>query len=363
MWSNTRENMIKGLVFWVRCRTTAVMLGTKPNNPDLHRDFVASKNPDPEKIPAELESVQLAVEERDDPPEIQMTVYPKARFFMGADGKIYDPEHDIIPDDLEGEFKILPFIDGYQIRGSFKESISMLSKASGGRAGRDTAKYDCAAITSYKKVVDGNWMVINTKIPLMVPDTYIDAMGHECSTYDEHGNLRTLSRPLRADTAKGPRTALATSEVVPIGTEFYFGIRLLNAKNLKACLETLDYKADMGMLQWRGGGKGTLVWTPCNKDGIPYEDLDPSQLTDQDLDIIARINKIIPGAVQVDAKLPDIVDEEEATEEAPKKKGRKKKADTEETADDQQSLEMPAEEEAPKKRGRKKKVVEEPTEE
>lgn len=336
-WSNERKSMIKGMEFWVRARTTAIMLGTQPSNPNIHRDFIASKNPNG-GIHAEQETaaIELAIDKNPDigadDVDLQMTIFPVARFFKAADtGRLYDPEYDVIPD-VEGEWVVMPFIYDYQIRGSFKESIAMLAKASGGKGKKTTKKdeaapetdaeapkkrgrkkaadavepaidtsahYDCADITAYKKVVDGNWFVTNRKCPLFTPETFYDELGREITTYDENGKLRTLQRALRAETAKGPRTALATSEIVPIGTEFFFGVKLLNEKNLKACLETLDYKANMGMLQWRGGGKGTLIWTLCNKDGVPYDDLDPSQLTDIDRSIIEKVNKIIPGAVSI----------------------------------------------------------------
>ena len=85
--------------------------------------------------------------------------------------------------------------------------------------------------------------------------------------------MKTLTRPLRADTAQGPRVALATSEMVPAGTEFYLTIRLLNPEHKEALLECLDFKEGVGMCQWRGGGKGTLIWTPADENGKPIDDI------------------------------------------------------------------------------------------
>ena len=361
-WSNTRNSMIGGLTFWVRCRTTAMMLGTQPSNPDLHRDFIASKNPDHTSLQfvEELKANEMAVanlkgDEEDK--ELQMTIFPVARFFVAENGRMYDPAYDIIPEGLEGEYKVLPFIYDYQARGSFKESISMLTRASGGKKKKDedgatdasgvkAPHYNCADITNYKKVVDGTWFVINRKIPLEIPETWVNDLGDEFPSFVD-GKLNTYSRPLRAETARGPRTALATSEFVPAGTEFFYGIRLLNPKDLKSCLETLDYKAVMGMLQWRGGGKGTLIWTLCNKEGIPYDDLTVDELTDQDKEIIKLCNKIVPGIAQPKGyEIPNDPDPTPADGEAPKKRTRKKKAETDAEAE--------ATEKAPKKRGRKK---------
>lgn len=359
MWSNERTSTITGFRFYVRCRTTNETLGTQPGNPELHRDFIESRIPDPDDVAYQKRAEETqalltglgADEDADEVMEKQMTIFPQARFFFANDGRIYDPLVDGVPN-TEGEFKVVPFMYDYQIRGSFKESISMLTRASGGKKAVKEfgAAYDCASISNYKKTVDGNWFVINRKIPLIVPETYIDNFGNEVSTYDEHGHLRILQRPLRADTAKGPRTALASSEVVPAGTEFYFGIQLLNIKDLKACLETLDYKSYVGMLQWRGGGKGTLIWTLANKDGVPYDDLTVDDLTDEDKKILSVIESVVPGLFHVEgfepAKSARKKNTEDAASEDKSKHKKSKSSDSEATED------------KPKKRGRRKKTDE-----
>lgn len=374
MWSNQRDSLIKGFRFHVRCRTTNIMLGTQASNPQIHATYIASKAPTPEQTAEETEAVNLAYESKkaaldltgrdtdEEEQALQMTVFPRARFFVAENGRIYDPKVDIIPDGLEGEYQIIPFIWDYQFRGSFKESITMLTKAAGGRAAakENGSKYASAQISNHKKVVDGNWFITTRKIPLYIPETFIDDVGEEITTYDAYGNLRTLQRPLRCETAKGPRTALATSEIVPEGTEFFFGINLLNVGDLRACLETLDYKEEMGMLQWRGGGKGTLVWTLCNRNGIPYEDMDPDDLTEQDKLIIARVNKAVPGCVQVNCELPEIKDVPAPAEKKEPKAKKGKKA-TEESADDEgaageSTSDGEGEEPKPKKRGRRSKA-------
>lgn len=363
MWSNQRESLVKGFRFYVRCRTTNIMLGTQASNPQIHATYIASKAPTPEQTAEETEAVALAFESKkaaldltgretdEEEQALQMTVFPRAMFFVADNGRIYDPKTDVWPADLSGEYQIIPFIWDYQFRGSFKESITMLTKAAGGRAAakENGSKYASAQISNHKKVVDGNWFIITRKIPLYIPETFIDDVGEEITTYDAYGNLRTLQRPLRCETAKGPRTALATSEIVPEGTEFFFGINLLNPSDLKACLETLDYKEEMGMLQWRGGGKGTLIWTLCNEFGVPYEDLNPSELTEQDKLIIARVNKAVPGCVQVNCELPEIKDEV-AGEKTTKKRGKKS-----EDVDAEGSAEESGDEPAKKPRKRRTK--------
>jgi hypothetical protein len=300
MWSNQRKNKVydnSNYVINIRCRTTNAMLGSMPNNPDLFREFIVSKNPNADE--RELEQA-LAMEpfNTDEQMEKQMTVFPKGKFFRTTDGVWYDPVYDVVPDDAEGEMVFAPFIWDYQWKGAFKEAISMLTKASGGKTKKAAAKdesegteeeggtkkkkatkkltapsYASSKITAFKKMVDGNWFVKQRRIPLEVPETYINDLGVTENTYDGNGNLKTLTRPLRADTAQGPRVALATSEMVPAGTEFYLTIRLLNPEHKEALIECLDFKEGVGMCQWRGGGKGTLIWTPADENGKPIDDI------------------------------------------------------------------------------------------
>lgn len=304
MWSNQRKNKVYdngNYIINIRCRTTNVMLGSMPNNPDLFRDFIVSKNPNADE--RELEQA-LAMEpfNTDEQMEKQMTVFPKGKFFRTTDGIWYDPVYDVVPDNVEGEIVFAPFIWDYQWKGAFKEAISMLTKASGGKTKKTTKateepdvaeeeggttkkkktakkekltapSYAASKITAFKKAVDGNWFVKQRRIPLEVPETFINDLGVTENTYDGNGNLKTLTRPLRADTAQGPRVALATSEMVPAGTEFYLTIRLLNPEHKEALLECLDFKEGVGMCQWRGGGKGTLIWTPADENGKPIDDI------------------------------------------------------------------------------------------
>ena len=138
--------------------------------------------------------------------------------------------------------------------------------------------FAAAKITAHKKVVDGGWFIKQRRIPLFFPDTFIDDVGVEHETVqgvlpDGNMKLPIYTRPLRIDTAPYPRVALAASEYLPSGTEAYFTICLMNPADKEAMLECLDFKEYVGMLQWRGGGKGTLVWTPATKDGVPVDDI------------------------------------------------------------------------------------------
>ena len=136
-------------------------------------------------------------------------------------------------------------------------------------------KYACCAITSYRSHVDTTWFVSPRRIPLIMPDTWIDELGKVHDTYilDKNGvrRLNLFERPLRAETMQGPRVTLASSEMIPAGSEFYFKVKLLNPADKKAFFECMDYKHEVGMLQWRSSGMGTLIWTPADEDGNPID--------------------------------------------------------------------------------------------
>ena len=305
MWSNERENKVFGgmLRFPVRVRTTTKTLGTTPGDKDLLGTFIVSKAPDAMKKVEELAHTYVpdpGVDKiPDDEKDKMITMFPKGLFLRRKDEPtvFFDPLYDIIPKGVEVEEVTVPYIWDYQIRGSFKESIAFIQRASkepakkkaGGRkkktsepeqaaieeiqeATKKGEKFACTDIKSYKKVVDGGWFIAQRRIPMLVPETYMDEMGRIQQTYDENGRLPIWTRPLRADTAQGPRVCLATSEIVPAGTEYYFTVGLLNAKDKAALIETLDFKEKVGMLQWRGGGNGTFIWTPADKDGHPTDE-------------------------------------------------------------------------------------------
>lgn len=71
-----------------------------------------------------------------------------------------------------------------------------------------------------------------------------------------------LQRPLRAKTPQGPRIALAKSEQLPKGTEFYFTISVLkNSPLTKEVLEALlRYGCMKGLGQWRNAGYGRFEY-------------------------------------------------------------------------------------------------------
>lgn len=260
----------------IRCRTLTPLLGTSPADEQIYTQFIASQAPDAMTIAQELET--KAVSEVVDK---GVTVFPTARFFKyekEGTTQFADMQLQGIPEGMteaDGEIVELPYIHDYQWKGGFKEALAMLS-----RAGDETAG---SKIKSYKKVVDGNWFVFPRRIPMIVPDTYedehgvvrssyVDAEGKDCKRGDPGARLRRLERPLRTSGPTGERVALAVSEVIPAGTEFFFQVVLMKPEHLKALTECMDYKNIHGMLQWRNSGMGRIDWTPADELGRPIDD-------------------------------------------------------------------------------------------
>ena len=133
---------------------------------------------------------------------------------------------------LEGN----PLIYDYVIKGFFKDACSMLRRAN------DTAS---SKVASFKKVIDGLVFPMPRRILI-----------------DTHGSdLGNLERPLRAQTAKGERVALAKSDTCPVGSTLDFELRVLGGVTEKLLKEWLDYGSLRGLGQWRNAGYGTFDYT------------------------------------------------------------------------------------------------------
>jgi hypothetical protein len=188
------------------------MLGTASANPNIHAEFIASKSADADKAKEELESLHA-----DDLIEKSMTVFPR---------------------DENGA----PILFDYQVKGFLKETLGILL---------DFVESDCkigkAKLSrwTHKKIVDNAVMVSPRKITLNMP---------------EGGAITHCVRPLRAETMRGERVALATSEEVPAGTTFECEITTLDPKLDALMVKCLDYGANKGIGQWRNSGKGRFTW-------------------------------------------------------------------------------------------------------
>ena len=143
------------------------VLGTASGNPELHDEYIASRNPEsPNRAKRITEEVEAIGE--GNVVEKQMTIFPKL-----ADGT--------------------PFAWDYQIKGMFKECAKMMRYIKGSESSR---------ITNYLQKIDGLIFVKERKIP-----------------YQNYKRLGDCQRSLRANTPQGPRVALAHSENTLSGAE------------------------------------------------------------------------------------------------------------------------------------------------
>lgn len=196
----------------IKITLTEEMLGMSCANPDVHKEFIASRSADAEKMAEELEALPA-----DALMEKGTTVFPR-----DADG--------------------VPFLWDYQIRGAFKEwfgiQLELMDKE---------FKVGKSKLTkwTYKRIVDNYLFVNPRKVRLVLPAG--DGVG-------------LCTRPLRAATLQGDRVALATSETVPAGTTMEFEVKTLLPVLDDLVRTCLDYGTLKGLGQWRNSGKGRYVW-------------------------------------------------------------------------------------------------------
>lgn len=195
----------------IRLTFTEALLGTWPNNPDVARDFIASKAPDAGTIENEIAATSVS-----EVIEKGMTVFPKLE-----DGT--------------------PFLYDYQIKGFFKDSCGMLARVKTSESSK---------LKAYKKIIDGLIFVEPRKIPITMS-----------------GEIRSCQRPLRAQTAQGERVSLANSEEIPAGSSVELTVVTLDPAHEKALREWLGYGVLRGIGQWRNSGKGRFLWEELDADG------------------------------------------------------------------------------------------------
>lgn len=200
-------------------------LGTAPNDKEIYSKFIGSKAPDAASLEEEIEAVGAA-----EVIEKGTTVFPR------------------LPDGT-------PFIWDYQIKGFFKDACGALRRLTGKdeeTGKKKKAVNESSKLAAYKSVIDTLIFPEPRKIPIKV-----------------NGEMGICQRPLRAETMQGPRTALASSEEVPAGSEVWFNVICMSEDHVKAVVEWLDYGYWRGFSQWRNSGKGRFVYEVLKKDGTP----------------------------------------------------------------------------------------------
>jgi hypothetical protein len=193
----------------VRITLLEEMLGTASANPDIHKEFIASKSADADKVEEELASL----------PASELENKSRTVFHRDPNGK--------------------PIIYDYQIKGFLKEAVGILLELTPGeiRVGKSKlSKF------TFKRMVDNFVFVTPRQIALNAE------VGANCV------------RPLRADTMRGERVSLACSETIPAGTSFECEVDCLADSMVDLLRKALDYGRNKGLGQWRNSGKGRFSW-------------------------------------------------------------------------------------------------------
>lgn len=185
----------------LRVTFTTSVLGTQPQK-DVATEFITSKAADPitgELPEDELETLPVALEKG-------------TTAFHKKDGQ--------------------PILYDYHVRGFLKEAGRTFNGLRG--------------VKNLRNKVDNLVFVYPRQIALHLP---------------EGGTITFCERPLRAETAQGPRTSLARSEELPEGTWFECTLKIYNGPISEPLLrDLLDYGQDKGFLQWRNGGHGRFEY-------------------------------------------------------------------------------------------------------
>ena len=196
----------------IRVKLTFVqeVLGTACNNPAVYDEYIAKKSGSVEKAAEEMETLPAGELE-----EKGMTVFHR-------DGDV-------------------PILYDYMIAGFIKEALGAAVEYGAIKFGTNqkVSKY------TYKRVVDNQIFVTPRKLHLVLP---------------EGGAIGECVRPLRCETMRGDRVALAKSETVPEGTTVEFFVMVMHDALVPLVTDAFVRGAMKGIGQWRNAGNGRFVF-------------------------------------------------------------------------------------------------------
>lgn len=188
------------------------ILGSTPKNEDIYTKYIGSHAPDAKSLKEEVES-------------------------LGVSQVIDDLTTGFLID-YEGN----PLIANYTIKGFFKNAAKSLRRIPG--------KVNLSSkMAAYKEKINTLIFIYPRMIQLIPPDGK--------SVEDV---MRLNQRSLRAETPKGERIALASSEELPEGTTAEFEVQLLDKTHEDVVREWLDYGRFYGLGQWRNADYGRFEW-------------------------------------------------------------------------------------------------------
>ena len=249
---------------------TTELLGTQPKDKEVYRRFLQSKIAEAaEKARKKTEKdggdATTAPGFANMAPAVDAEVAARAAEELESIQTIEDRGWTGFFEDADG-----PFLLDYMIKGFLCEAARRLK--TGDTGGGDEVK-------QLQDKVKGYVFLDRRKVRLPRPDS-VKEWGEDeekpLITYDPETKKFRCERPLRAQTAQGPRITVVRSDVILAGACIEFGLRVLRGGGVtRGILEDiLSYGQFQGMGQWRTGGWGRFVVKTLEKVGGPAADDD-----------------------------------------------------------------------------------------
>lgn len=154
--------------------------------------------------------------------------------FVENGGELPEDEAKSLPENLERGTTVFHRLNGepifydYQVKGFIKEAGRTFNGLRG--------------VKNMRSKIDNLVFITPRQIPIHLADG---------------STIEFLERPLRAETAQGPRVALARSEMIAEGSWFECDLEVFESQIKEDLLrDLLSYGSRKGMGQWRNGSWG-----------------------------------------------------------------------------------------------------------
>lgn len=138
-----------------------------------------------------------------------------------------------------------PVLMGYQMKGFFKAAA---------KACRNRPDSESSVEKNYVSRIDQDVNIVKKYAPI---------------EWGPDNRFHNLQRPLRGQTAQGPRVALANSELIKAGAHVDLEISFPIERYVTLLTEWLNYGYYVGLLQWRNAGYGRFMYQILDENGNP----------------------------------------------------------------------------------------------
>lgn len=260
---------------------TREVLGTNPLDPAVHDQHIINKqrelisehgNKTNREINRYLEALQISSEKGDAEVEsliskleelIGKPFTPEERT-QAIKGELASLKQTLAELELKGatvffrDANGMPCIGDHMIKGFLKAAGEAICRAKQTKKkAKDGVEAEGKA-TGFLGTISGTSAIINQH--LTVAEQFISF--DKDVVKDPDGNVVYLQRSLRANTAQGPRVALAKSEVVPAGAKISFTLKVMKGSALdEAGLKALFEVGEItGIGQWRNASYGQFTF-------------------------------------------------------------------------------------------------------